>query len=242
MRRAAFTSGWRDDSNPHLVLLPGLDGTGDLFAPFLAELDPGVRTHVVSYPTDRVLSIEPLADHAVAAAPPGPLVLIAESFSGLVVLEILGRGSLPVEAVVLVASFAEPPRRILSWLRPLFPLAAHGLRWAPGWALRRYCLGRGASQEAVQSVRRALRPVRPEVLAARLRQISELSPWRGERFDVPCLYLRAGGDRLVGREAGERLATNFNSFRLEEVDGPHFLLQSAPGRSWRRVREFLNPG
>jgi pimeloyl-[acyl-carrier protein] methyl ester esterase len=34
---------------PHLVLLPGLDGTGELFAPLLQALDENVTTTVVRY-------------------------------------------------------------------------------------------------------------------------------------------------------------------------------------------------
>lgn len=37
-----------------LILLPGLDGTGDLFRPFVEAL-AACPTQVVTYPVDRVL-------------------------------------------------------------------------------------------------------------------------------------------------------------------------------------------
>jgi len=37
------------DAAPHLVLLPGLDGTGELFAPLLHALDYEFPTSVVRY-------------------------------------------------------------------------------------------------------------------------------------------------------------------------------------------------
>jgi hypothetical protein len=37
--------------HPKLVLLPGLDGTGDLFGPLLAALDADVRPLVIRYRT-----------------------------------------------------------------------------------------------------------------------------------------------------------------------------------------------
>ena len=37
------------DAAPHLVLLPGLDGTGELFAPLLQALDDDVTASVVRY-------------------------------------------------------------------------------------------------------------------------------------------------------------------------------------------------
>jgi hypothetical protein len=39
-----------------LVLLPGMDGTGQLFAPFLTALGHGVDVKVVRYPTKEPLS------------------------------------------------------------------------------------------------------------------------------------------------------------------------------------------
>src|ERR1700688_5080921 len=40
----------------HLVLLPGLDGTGELFADFIAALPESWTTATVAYPSDRFLS------------------------------------------------------------------------------------------------------------------------------------------------------------------------------------------
>ena len=66
-----------------LVLLPGMDGTGQLFAPFLAALGPEFRTRVVSYPVDQPLGYAELELLARAAIPArGPYVILGESFSG----------------------------------------------------------------------------------------------------------------------------------------------------------------
>jgi hypothetical protein len=43
-------------NRPQLVLLPGLDGTGELFGPFLKVIPQSWPRRVVSYPVDRVLS------------------------------------------------------------------------------------------------------------------------------------------------------------------------------------------
>ena len=47
-----------------LVLLPGMDGTGDLFAPLLSALSPALRTIVIRYPSDRPLGYAELEAHA----------------------------------------------------------------------------------------------------------------------------------------------------------------------------------
>lgn len=43
-----------------LVLLPGMDGTGQLFAPLLAKLPVSMRTKVVAYTGDQTLGYEEL--------------------------------------------------------------------------------------------------------------------------------------------------------------------------------------
>jgi hypothetical protein len=71
---------------PALVLLPGLDGTGKLFAEFVKLLDPGVCAMVVAYPPDQPLGYEEL-DALVRGILDKPrrdqrYVLLGESFSG----------------------------------------------------------------------------------------------------------------------------------------------------------------
>lgn len=45
---------------PMLVLLPGMDGTGQLFSPLVSALGPDVETIIVRYPCDIPLSYEEL--------------------------------------------------------------------------------------------------------------------------------------------------------------------------------------
>ena len=66
----------------HLVLLPGLDGTGELFGDFIAALPQSLIAIPVAYPADRVLSYIKLLEFVGAAIPQSdPFVLLAESFS-----------------------------------------------------------------------------------------------------------------------------------------------------------------
>lgn len=67
---------------PTLVLLPGMDGTGELFRPLLEVIGTAWPVNVVSYPVGEVLSYEQLVDHAQSCLPGGPLILLGESFSG----------------------------------------------------------------------------------------------------------------------------------------------------------------
>lgn len=68
---------------PTLVLLPGMDGTGELFASLLAQLGGETRSIVVRYPTCEFLNYDALTEVVKAQLPDGEsFVLLAESFSG----------------------------------------------------------------------------------------------------------------------------------------------------------------
>jgi pimeloyl-[acyl-carrier protein] methyl ester esterase len=54
-----------------LVLLPGLDGTGDLFADFVSALPPTLDTKIARYPSERFLSYAELLPFVEAVIPRG---------------------------------------------------------------------------------------------------------------------------------------------------------------------------
>src|SRR6266567_2475238 len=74
---------------PMLVLLPGLDGTGKLFAAFVRALGAGVESRVIGYSPDEPLGYEELEPQVRAALPRDrPYVLLGESFSGPIAMRI----------------------------------------------------------------------------------------------------------------------------------------------------------
>jgi hypothetical protein len=71
-----------DSRLPKLILLPGMDGTGELFKYLQEALLDEFDVKVVRYPTDRNLSYSQLMRFVDSAAPVSePYVLVAESFS-----------------------------------------------------------------------------------------------------------------------------------------------------------------
>ncbi len=66
-----------------VVLLPGMDGTGELFAPFLSSLAGICSVQVIRYPRDADLTYAELQQYVMNQLPVSePITLIAESFSG----------------------------------------------------------------------------------------------------------------------------------------------------------------
>lgn len=62
------------------VLLPGMDGTGELFSEFVAALPVGLESVTVRYPTDRCLSYSELEELVRAASSQSHLSLWPNPF------------------------------------------------------------------------------------------------------------------------------------------------------------------
>lgn len=213
---------------PTLVLLPGLDGTGRLFEPLTQELSGRVEHQVVAYPADKPLRVAEYAQLVAQHLPATPVVLLAESFSGLVALSLLGQQPRQIRHVIFCAGFAEPPRPFLLRFAPLLRHAGPAMRAAPAFLLRQFCLGPDASSAQLAWLRDVLAEVSPAVLAHRLQLIAARHAFLNSHFDIPCSYLQAEDDRLVPSGATRWFERHFASFVCHSIAGPHFLLQTNP--------------
>ena len=193
-----------DDEVLTLVLMPGLDGTGLLFERLVSALPSEIRTHIIEYPGGAAI-LEEYAAVVAGGIPAGRVVLLAESFSGIVALYLLRKHQVLVEKVIFVASFGGAPRRYLKAFRPFFPALVSSVPLIPGFAWRFFCLGKCASAEDITWLKGVLARVNPGVVAHRLKLVASARIAHGPRIDVPAYYLQAEGDRLVPRSAVEPL-------------------------------------
>src|SRR5882762_948969 len=99
-----------------LILLPGLDGTGDLFHPLLNAIPSDQPTRIIPYPTHQPLCYNDLLAliHSQLAADEN-LILVAESFSGPLALRYAAMHPARIRALILCASFIRSP--VPRWLR-----------------------------------------------------------------------------------------------------------------------------
>ena len=88
-----------------IILLPGLDGTAKLFEPFIAAAPSRFSVTPVALPCEK-LTYEELADSVASTVPDGPVVVIAESFSGPLAIALAERH--PIAAFV----FCNRPRAV----------------------------------------------------------------------------------------------------------------------------------
>lgn len=218
-----------------IVLLPGLDGTGDLFEPFAAHAPPHLQPMIVRLPP--LGDYAALREHVRRELPAtGRFVVLGESFSGPLALAIAREQPARVAAVVLCNSFVAPPLTRLLRFAP-WPLLF--LLPRPRWVVRRLFVGTSASPELVSAVRAAVAKTPRAVLAARMRSVFTLPPpGASVRLAMPLLALTSANDLLVRANAAalHDVATNVVTTRIA---GPHLLLQAAPRASWDAISAFV---
>ncbi len=221
-----------------LVLLPGMDGTGELFAPFVAALADAFAVRVVRYPDDGPQTYAALAEHARAALPrEGPYLLLGESFSGPIAVMLAATHPPGLVGVVLCASFVRDPRPALTrWLAPLAWLPLPRVPTAPAcWAL----MGRHATPALAALLGRALGQVSTATLRARLGAVREVDASNAlAQLRVPVLWLRATEDRLVSAAAAEHAARRCAMLTVVAIEAPHCLLQTTPHEAVRALQAF----
>ena len=143
-----------------LLLLPGLDGTGLVFEPLLKHLPAEIDAQVVRYPTDRIMTFQEHVDFSRKQLPKKkPFVLLAESFSGPVGLQLLAEPPRNLIGVIFVATFAHYPSPFLLDAGRFLPQGLLLKLFSTTLFSRFFCLG-GASGDAINIFREALASVK----------------------------------------------------------------------------------
>ena len=225
----------------HLVLLPGLDGTGELFVDFVAALGESWTTTTVSYPTDKFLPYRDLRPFVAAAVPQSDrFVLVAESFSTPLALWYAATKPRNLAAVVICAGFVGSPAR--GWSEVVKAIARPWLfrLEPPRLILEHFLLGRNAPLDLLQKLRHALHSVSPQVLSSRVREVLNCDA-RDElrRTTVPLMYLEAANDRLLSSSCKEEFSRLKADVLFRLAPGPHLLLQREAQKTANIVTDFI---
>lgn len=225
----------------HIILLPGMNGTGQLFEPLKAALAPRFVAHVVSYPPDEKLDYRQLIPFVERAVPRSePYMIVAESFSGPLAIEYASARPENLMGLVLCASFVANPLPVgLRWLR-IFARESLIRRRLPESLIRHFLVGRDCPSDLVESVRAAIQAVHPSVLAYRLRLILDSNLRDKLRsIEVPTLYIAGSRDRLIGRRGLAQVSPLIPDVSTAILEGPHLLLQRLPHESAEEISRFM---
>ena len=224
-----------------LVLLPGLDGTGSLFADFLSALPRTLNTMIATYPRHRFMSYSELLPCVRDLIPTAePFVLVAESFSSPLAVMCAAMHPPNLAGLVLCAGFVTNPIRAWSLpakvlVRPLsFRLSP------PDLILEHFLIGADAPPALKLAVRQAVHCVSPTVLARRVHAVLDCDARRDlTRVDVPMLYIQAANDRLVRAESFAEIQRLHSDTILASISAPHLVLQREPHKAAETIVGFI---
>ena len=222
-----------------IVLLPGMDGTGLMFSPFIEYLPKEWNVVVARYPESEALGYLQLAKLASELIPgSGDYVLVGESFSGPIAVSLAATADERLKALILCCSFVRSPIeygalgvRYLSFL----PLSSFPFSPIEYWLFGRFRTEAGSSL-----LRSALDRVSHSVLGYRIREVLSVDVSAElEKVKAPILYLRATEDHLVPEKSSLEVANFARNFALVDLAGPHCLLQACPNQAAAAVHEFM---
>lgn len=154
-----------------IVLLPGLDGTGNLFSSLLHFL-PAEEVTVIALPDFRKQTYDALADYCQDRMPNEPYILVAEPFSGPIGIKLAAKDSGLMKRLVLVATFASPPKPIISKICSFLLIKSLIRLPLSGFVSRLLFLGFSTPREILESFLNAIASVPSQVIVQRLRVAS----------------------------------------------------------------------
>ena len=214
-----------------------MDGTGELFTEFLSYYDGDYL--VISLPQAGPQDHASLANVVNRQLPTEDYILLAESFAGGIIPELLKQNNPHMKGVIFIASFLSSPNQLLLSIAKLLPIKA--LASAPLSTIfhKFLLLGQGASKELLSKFITVTKSIPDLVLKSRL-EVMRQQRLSAKTFDIPSIYIQALSDRLISSQKGREFTKVFPNIKYIEIEGPHFILQSQPKESARLVTEAIS--
>lgn len=218
-----------------IVILPGLDGTGELLADVEELLMPEHTVMIIRYPSD-LQTYKEIQEWIECKLPHDDYLIVAESFAGPLAIMISSKKPIGLKGVAFVASFTRTPMKLpllLTYAAKIMPFRSHWLTWLAQPLL----MGKWSNKNFRKKLRHALILVPAATLAGRLREIlrADVTGALGQ-LTVPIIYLMATHDRLVP----SRMSLDFQISPgvVSSIEGPHFLLQANAHQAAEHISQF----
>lgn len=222
-----------------LILLPGMDGTGELFGPLFDVLPPYLKPVILKLPEYGPQNPMAIAQQLATSLPDNePYFLLGESFSGRIAFEIASKHPEGLQGVIYVASFLTAPQKILLPLAARLPLAKFMSMPVIAGLIRITLLGRNAPESLWRTLRSTILSVAPSTLSARLSALHNIGA-PDAKNSIPSLHLMATKDWLVSKSASRSVARYNAGLETIQVNGPHFLLQVCPEPCGAAICSFI---
>jgi len=207
-----------------LVLLPGLDGTGKLFAPLIEALPNSIDIQVITYPLNKEQSYHELIEYVKQNLPREDFVLLAESFSGPIAYQVALSKPNQLKSLILVATFLENPRPFLLKFIPSCKVLALPI---PNILSKIFFLGFSVKIKVIELFNESIKTVSPSVIQYRLKEIRQLKPSK-QKIKLKTTYIQASNDKLILSKSLKDWQKVCDDIDVFTVKGEHFILQAKP--------------
>lgn len=214
-----------------------MDGTGLLFKEFLSNFDGD--SIVIPLPQIGRQDHASLANIVRAKLPTKDFVLLAESFAGGIVSELLKLNSSNMKGVIFVASFLSSPNKYLLQIAKRLPIKALASAPLSNIVYKAIFLGPGASKKLLSKFVKVIKSIPEHVLKSRLEVMSH-QRLPEMTFGIPAIYIRALSDRLIPSQKGREFNKVFIDIEYITIEGPHFILQTKPKECSRLITEAIS--
>jgi pimeloyl-[acyl-carrier protein] methyl ester esterase len=219
-----------------IVLLPGMDGTGELLAPLANQLSMQRSVQVIAYPNDRPLAYRDLVAFVIERAPKQRFVVLGESFSGPIAIEVAASDN-RVAGLVLASSFARHPMPAM--LRPLASI--FDVTLMPARLVAAALLGSAGTPDLKARFIQVLAKVPREIIRARALDVLGVDK-RDRLRDVECplLYLHGRFDWLVRKKCLDEIRSIQPKCQVRRFDASHMLLETHTDAAAEAINQFCD--
>ncbi|MEQ1652284.1 MAG: alpha/beta fold hydrolase [Hyphomicrobium sp.] len=220
-----------------IVLLPGLDGSGELYADLERRLAGNLHVTIVRYPRARSMKYKDYVNYVRSEIGKRSVVILGESFSGPIAIQLAAQFPEQVRGVVLTSTFLKNP-----WPKWALSIVSRtDLHKVPHFLIEIALLG--LRRERVLSSRLAavIAALPREIISARLEEVAGVDvSTEFARLQIPLLVLHGTADLAVPRWTQKPFFAAGEAVRFEQIKGPHMLLQCEPVRAASIILEFIN--
>jgi pimeloyl-ACP methyl ester carboxylesterase len=217
-----------------IVLLPGMDGTGELLKTLAEQLSTHRPVQLIGYPVDRSLSYDQLVSYVRDHLPKDRFVVLGESFSGPIAIEIAATDP-RVVGLILASSFARHP--LPSQLAVFTRLL--DLRWIPTSVIVAALMGSAATPQLRAHLRQVLAALPREIIRARAQDVLHVDK-RGRLREIRCpvLCLHGRSDRLVRKRHVDEIVAALPGCQVRWLDSSHMLLATHADAAASAIEDF----
>jgi pimeloyl-[acyl-carrier protein] methyl ester esterase len=232
--RCAKRTGMGTREKSAIVLLPGMDGTGELLRTLSDQLSTHRPVQVIDYPLARPLNYDQLVLYVRERVPNDPFVILGESFSGPIAIEVAATDP-QVIGLILASSFARHPlpTQFAAFARLL------DLRWIPTSVFIAALMGLAAPPKLRVQFREVLARLPQEVIRGRVQDVLRVDKSRRLReIKCPLLCLHGRADRLVGKRHVDEIVAARPDCDVRWLDASHMLLATRAKAASTLIEEF----